>query len=57
MSFICSCVLEAKGSRMGTEYGCLEDMMRLPRVNDLEFPSSNMSIACRFEHREQERIY
>ena len=46
MNFICSCMLEAEGSRMGAVYGHSEDMMRLPRVNDIEFPSRNMSVAC-----------
>jgi len=46
MSFMCSYMLEVEGSMMRTMGGCLEDMIRLPRVNDLEFPSSSMSVAC-----------
>ena len=46
MSLVCSCMLEVERYRMKTMCGHLEDMMRLPRVNDLEFPTSGMSVAC-----------
>ena len=49
MTLVCPSVLEAKGSSVETVYECSEDIMRLPRVMILSFPSSSMSVAFQIQ--------